>query len=43
MAKTQRMMVALPLAEIALPPPELQIRAIHPEWIAQLTETDPDE
>jgi hypothetical protein len=33
----------LPLADIALPPPELQIRAIHSVWIARLTETDPDE
>jgi len=33
----------LPLSEIALPPPKLQIRAIHPDWIARVTETDPDE
>jgi hypothetical protein len=33
----------LPLAEIALPPVELQIRAIHADWIEHLTETDPDE
>jgi transposase-like protein len=37
------MSTLLPLAEIALPPPELQIRAIHPDWIARLSETDPDE